>query len=81
MNRSDTMREAWAIARRRAENHGEPLRVAFAAALRLIYQDRRYVKALRAARAARPIHTGGVRSAMSSGYEAPIDPMKLARPQ
>jgi hypothetical protein len=79
MNRSDTMREAWAIARRRAETYEEPLRVALATALRMIYQERRFNKAARAARAARQIHTGGVRSAMSSGYEAPINPITLAR--
>jgi hypothetical protein len=76
MNRSDTMREAWAIARRRAEIYGEPLRAALATALRAIYQTRRFH---RAAEAARQVHTGGVRSAMSSGYKAPINPMKLAR--
>jgi hypothetical protein len=76
MNRSATMTEAWAIARRRAEIYGEPLRAALATALRTIYQTRRFHEA---AEVYRQVHTGGVRSAMSSGYDAPINPMKLAR--
>jgi hypothetical protein len=76
LDRSSLMREAWKIARRRADAYGEPLRAALATTLRNIYQTARWH---RAAEAARQIHTGGVRSAMSSGYDAPIDPMKLAR--
>jgi hypothetical protein len=79
MNRSDTMTEAWAVARRRNVVYGEPLRAALATALRAIYQTRRFNKAVDAEMAAKANRSGGVRSAMSSGYDAPIDPMKLAR--
>jgi hypothetical protein len=79
LDRSSThARSLEAIARRRADAYGEPLRAALATALRNIYQTA-HVKGTGPPEAARQIHTGGVRSAMSSGYDAPIDPMKLAR--
>lgn len=75
-DRRADMLEAWAIARRRMSVYGESAREALSKALSKIYQTRRWDAAMAAKREA---CAGGVRSSMSSGFEAPVDPMSLAR--